>query len=117
MRVVKFLLPLVILSVALVGCDVGGLQPGPSLTEPLVLPTVTPLTIATIEALATPTPKLTPTAATTITHIVEAGDTLYELAKKYDTTIEAIVGANKLLDPDRLKIGQELIIPLPTPSP
>lgn len=116
MRVVRFLLPLVILSLALVGCDVGGLQPTPTPGEPLALPTVTPLTIATVEPPAGPTPKPTPTALTAITHIVETGDTLYDLATKYDTTIEAIVEANELPDPNNLKLGQKLIIPLPTPS-
>ena len=117
MRMEKFLLPLAILSLALGGCSVGGAQPSPTSVEPLALPTVTPLTIATVEPPASPTSEPTPTVATTITHIVEAGDTLYDLAQKYDTTIEAIVEANDLPDPNSLKLGQKLIIPLPTPTP
>lgn len=39
-------------------------------------------------------------------------DTLYKIANKYGTTISAIVGANAISNPDKLAIGQNLIIPV-----
>jgi outer membrane protein assembly factor BamB/uncharacterized protein YgiM (DUF1202 family) len=44
-------------------------------------------------------------------HIVQAGDTLWKIAQKYGTTVDAIVKANNL-DPNKyLSIGQTLTIP------
>jgi murein DD-endopeptidase MepM/ murein hydrolase activator NlpD len=45
------------------------------------------------------------------THEVKPGDTLHALAKKYGTTVAAIVKANNLAGPDAIKVGQRLIIP------
>lgn len=44
-------------------------------------------------------------------YTVESGDTLSSIAQRFDTTVEAIVEANDLADPDTLSIGDELIIP------
>ena len=74
-------------------------------TEAVFLPTAVPL--ATPTSLATPTPR-----PRTITHRVKAGDTLSGLAKKYNTTSEAIMEASKLDDPHMLKVGRELVIPV-----
>jgi hypothetical protein len=57
----------------------------------------------------------TPTTVA-ITYIVQAGDTLYDIALRYGVTVDEIVEANNLENPDVLKIGQELIIPLPEPT-
>lgn len=43
-------------------------------------------------------------------YIVEKGDTLYSLAKRYDTTVAAIKALNNL-DSNDLAIGQEIMIP------
>ncbi len=62
---------------------------------------------------ATPVPPLI--------HRVTAGETLYAIALRYGVTIDAIAKANNLEDPNRLQIGQELMIPganaSPTPAP
>jgi len=49
-----------------------------------------------------------------IIHIVQSGDTLQGISKKYYNDIEKytlIMKANGLTDPDRIMVGQELIIP------
>lgn len=46
----------------------------------------------------------------TITYTVQSGDSLYKLAKKYNTTVDSIKQINKL-DNNLLSIGQKLIIP------
>jgi spore germination protein len=48
-------------------------------------------------------------------HTVAPGDMLWRIAQTYDTTIQAILDANKDLDPNRLFIGQQLVIPNPPP--
>ncbi|MDW8270456.1 MAG: LysM peptidoglycan-binding domain-containing protein, partial [Anaerolineae bacterium] len=44
-------------------------------------------------------------------HIVVAGDTLSALAQRYGVTVEAIAAANRLADPNRIVVGQRLLIP------
>lgn len=45
---------------------------------------------------------------------VQSGDTLSRIANEHDVTIEALVEANELEDPDVLLEGQELVIPAST---
>lgn len=45
------------------------------------------------------------------TYIVKRGDTLFIIAQRYGTTVAALVQANNLSNPDRLSVGQQLIIP------
>jgi len=46
-----------------------------------------------------------------ISYTVQAGDTLFAIALRYGTTVDAIVQLNGLTNPDVLKIGQVLQIP------
>ncbi len=46
-----------------------------------------------------------------VIHVVQAGETLFLIAEQYGTTVEAIVAANGLSDPDLIIVGQRLIIP------
>jgi LysM repeat protein len=53
-------------------------------------------------------------------HVVQAGDTLGNISRTYDVSMEDIMTANGLTDPNRLSVGQRLLIPiggLPTPTP
>ncbi len=51
-------------------------------------------------------------AAAAETYLVQSGDTLWDIALRFETTVEAIVAANELTDETDLSIGQELVIPL-----
>lgn len=45
-------------------------------------------------------------------HIVKAGDTLYELAKKYNVTLEKLIELNPhIADPDKIDVGMKVKIP------
>jgi murein DD-endopeptidase MepM/ murein hydrolase activator NlpD len=44
-------------------------------------------------------------------HIVQPGDTLATIAQQHGSTVEAMVAANRLADPDRLDVGQVLAAP------
>lgn len=52
----------------------------------------------------------TPTATSTM-HIVSAGETLGGIAARYGVRSSAIIDANDLRDPNRIRIGQRLTIP------
>ncbi len=45
-------------------------------------------------------------------HVVQSGQTLSGIAEAYGTTAEEIVRANKLPNPDKLVVGQALVIPI-----
>ncbi|HET92352.1 MAG TPA: LysM peptidoglycan-binding domain-containing protein [Chloroflexi bacterium] len=66
--------------------------------------------------LATP-PSSTPGS---LTHIVQAGDTLSGIAQAYGVPLDRLMTANGITNPDLLQVGQALVIPLDpliTPSP
>jgi LysM repeat protein len=95
-------------------------------TQPVILD-ITPAPTLDIDATATVLAiELRPTPTPAGLHIVQAGDTLGQLAELYNTTVEEIMATNGLTDPNQLQVGQELIIPslvdvtpdikLPTPT-
>lgn len=47
-------------------------------------------------------------------YTVQSGDTLMTIAQRYDVTIAEIVAANGLTNPNRLDVGQQLVIPPPS---
>jgi peptidoglycan endopeptidase LytF len=49
-------------------------------------------------------------------YTIKSGDTLYNLAIRYNTTVEAIMAINPGINPNNLQIGQIICIPGPTPT-
>jgi len=47
-------------------------------------------------------------------HVVSRGDTLYSVARRYGTTVNAIVRTNGLRNPNWIYVGQKLIMPATT---
>jgi len=45
------------------------------------------------------------------THTIASGESLYTIARKYDVTTQAIVQANNLGSPDKIFVGQQIVIP------
>lgn len=58
-----------------------------------------------------PTPPPSRCPQGTMSYTIRSGDTLYLLANRYNTTVEAIMRANPGLDPYNLRIGQVICIP------
>lgn len=46
-----------------------------------------------------------------MTYTVKAGDTLTKIAKRYGTSVSALVSLNGIKDPDKIKTGQRIQIP------
>ena len=45
-----------------------------------------------------------------VTVIVEVGDSLSKIAKRYDTTVDELMVANDITDPNLVLVGQELVV-------
>lgn len=81
-------------------CDPGSGQVAPAL--PTVVPTVQP-------NLPTPGP------GGETTYEIQSGDTLFNIARRFGVTVDAIVAANQISNPDRLRVGDTIIIPPAAP--
>lgn len=75
--------------------------------------TATPISVAAKPANIQPpsAPKLTLVAQNSYTHIIESGESLYTIARKYNVTTDAVVLANGLSSPDKIFVGQKIVIP------
>lgn len=86
---------------------------GPSDTPAPILPTDTPQQLGG----ATDTPTVAATfIGPGITYTVQAGDTVYDLAIRFGTTMDAIISANGLNSDGFIVVGQVLIIPVQATS-
>lgn len=74
--------------------------------------------LAPLNASTLPTYNATGAGAPLSEHIIQKGDTLGALAKKYKVTEKALIEANPTVKPRSLKIQDRLVIPAPaTPAP
>ena len=118
----------------LAGCGRILQQPTPtSVAVVPATPTDTPWPTATRRATFTPvpaTPSDTPTPTITpapIIYVIKSGDTLLAIARQFGVTVQVLQEINGITDPRRLRISQEIIVPLkqensepttvPTPTP
>ena len=114
----------------LAGGDVQPSTPPPSPTSSVRQPAGTPIPVVTstpvaivatstgraptpISATATiPRPAPTaPAAPKTVSHQVVPGDTLWGIATRYGSSVDAIMRANRLIDADSIVPGARLVIP------
>ncbi len=88
---------------------------------PAPTPTTVPLPPATP---VSPQPTATPLGSSGIPvvpaqsageqiYIVQSGDTLFSIARRFGVTVAAIQQRNNIPDPNDIKVGQQLIIPAP----
>ncbi|RUA15846.1 MAG: hypothetical protein DSY55_05440 [Clostridia bacterium] len=90
---------------------------------PIILPQFTPH-VTPVRSPTTVTPAQPPTvtpqpAQATIAaplapveHIVQPGETLFDIAQHYGIAIEALAEANSIVDPTRVKPGDKIEIPI-----
>jgi LysM repeat protein len=133
-RAATLLCLMMVTSLTMGGC--GRILQSPTATTvagATVISTSTPWPTATRRATFTPvpaTPSATPEPTVTptpIIYVIAKGDTLIPIARKFGVTVKEITDANGITDPRRLRIGQEIIIPVradesgptvvPTPTP
>ena len=80
-------------------------SPSPQTAATAAAPSVSP-TVA-------PTPSPTRVTGTVPgqKYVVQPGDTLVTIAEEFGVTVQELIDANRLDNPDVLRVGQELIIP------
>lgn len=111
------ILSLLLILLHLVACSSSGtgMTRSPSANPDPDLPSAQ----ATVALPPTPEPPFSTAAPISTTlptlHVVEAGDTLSGIAERYDTTVEALIAANAITDPNQLAVGTELIVPEDAP--
>lgn len=87
-------------------------EPTGTPVPPTATRTVTPTETPTL----TPTHTLTPVIPTvcprgsTLTHIVQPGQTLYSIGLLYNTNVAALALNNNISDPDKINAGQVLLV-------
>ncbi len=91
--------------------------PTPLLTQVGIIPTNTPVGAAPT---STPVPGTGGPTQPTGTYIVQRGDTLTHIAARYNVTVATLVQLNGIVNPNLIRAGQTLIVPLqaqPAPPP
>ena len=96
-----------------------GIDPDDSVVAPTDEPASEPEIQPTDEPAATdtPAPEQTPAPVEGEIYIVQEGDIPVDIAARFGITAEELMEANGITDPTSLFIGQELIIPSPSPDP
>ncbi|HEY8594371.1 MAG TPA: M23 family metallopeptidase [Devosiaceae bacterium] len=77
-------------------------------------PSSTPVQVASVSQSPAPAavaPKLAAVPDNSYVHVIEAGESIYSIARRYDVATDAIVKANHLSAPNQIFVGQKLIIP------
>jgi murein DD-endopeptidase MepM/ murein hydrolase activator NlpD len=85
------------------------MQPQQNLAPVAAMPM--PAALGAPAAVGMSAPQATPIPANAYTHQIASGESLYTIARRYDVTTQAIVQANGLGSPDKIVVGQRIIIP------
>ena len=85
-------------------------MPIPLLTRPMRRPGTARAMVVVAALVSTLRVGEAPAAADTMV-TVEAGDSLSEIAAEHGTSVSALMAANGITDPDRISMGQRLVIP------
>jgi LysM repeat protein len=75
--------------------------------QPLSPPPAAPQPAAT----ATANPGLVSVPKDAYVHVIESGESLYTIARRYNVTAQSIIQANGFSSPDKIYVGQRIVIP------
>lgn len=77
-------------------------------------PSLAPIAVASkTQTLGAPAaaPSLVSVPSDAYVHVIESGESLYTIARRYDVTAQAIIQANGFSSPDKIFVGQKIVIP------
>jgi LysM repeat protein len=75
--------------------------------------TTTPTNTPAVVIVVTATPGALPPASTENVYVVQAGDTMFRIANRYNTTVAALAQLNGIVNPNIIRVGQRLLVPVP----
>ncbi len=88
------------------------LRPGQKLMIPGKAPTAQDLATAPLEKPAETRPATTPARnGEAVRHVVQSGESLGTIARRYQVTVGELAAANSITDPAKIRAGQSLVIP------
>lgn len=79
-----------------------------------MMPAAQPLSPATTQLASAPAPQsntLVSIPSDAYVHVIESGESLYTVARRYNVTAQAIIQANGFSSPDKIYVGQKIVIP------
>ncbi|HLS53434.1 MAG TPA: LysM peptidoglycan-binding domain-containing protein, partial [Tissierellaceae bacterium] len=79
-------------------------------------PRLNPYNLQTGQIICIPAETPAKCPANSFEYTIKSGDTLYNLAKRYDTSVEEILAINPNLNPYNLQVGQKICIPSKAPA-
>ncbi|MBZ0319962.1 MAG: LysM peptidoglycan-binding domain-containing protein, partial [Anaerolineae bacterium] len=68
-------------------------------------------------AVSGPLDRASAQGGNTITHVVQPGENLYRISLRYGVSVQDIVTANNIANPNIIYVGQVLIIPVRGTTP
>ena len=89
--------------------DPATLVPAPATPAPTPLPTAIPPVVQT--PTPSPAPAPAPAQPSAGVYVVQPGDTLYDIATRFNVTVDDLAALNGIDDPAQIFAGQELQIP------
>ncbi|RDE09301.1 peptidoglycan DD-metalloendopeptidase family protein [Pelagibacterium lacus] len=99
---------------AVISQDLPALQSS-SVTSTQAMPAQTAIATTASPPLTQPAtssaPQLGVVQGDTYTHTIASGESLYTIARRYDVSATDIIAANNISAPDRIVVGQSLVIP------
>lgn len=79
---------------------------------PQMMPAAQPLNpVVTPAAVAAPASNLVSVPTDAYVHQIASGESLYTIARRYNVTAQAIIQANGFSSPDKIYVGQKIVIP------
>ena len=78
-----------------------------------MMPAVQPLSPvpATVKVATPANNTLVSVPSDAYVHVIESGESLYTIARRYNVTAQAIIQANGFSSPDKIYVGQKIVIP------
>ncbi len=71
----------------------------------------TPRVVFVMQDCAAVVPVDESTRPSMLFYVVQVDDTLWKIARRYQTTMETVIKANSITNPDNIAVGQKLLIP------